>query len=78
MCISNPTSADTLTIPVEEFGVLKSPNRDWFMRLPDAVDTALSRRAAAPAPHVRRKASLAPIEALPNTPVPVNATLRPE
>src|SRR5207248_2400964 len=58
--------------------LLKSPNRDWFQRLPDAVDVALARRAPAPAPHVRRKASLAPVEALPNTPVPVNATLRPE
>jgi hypothetical protein len=58
--------------------LLKSPNRDWFLRLPDAVDVALSRRVGAPAPHVRRKASHSPADSLPATPVPVNATLRPE
>ncbi|MDX6644777.1 MAG: hypothetical protein QOK40_504 [Miltoncostaeaceae bacterium] len=51
--------------------LLKSPTRDWFKRLPDAVETALSRRVAASAPHVRRST-------MPATPVPVNATLRPE
>jgi hypothetical protein len=58
--------------------LLKSPNRDWYQRLPDAVDVALARRGVTPTPQVRRKTTMVPVEALPNTPVPVNATLKPE